>query len=140
VGNGWAVVEARVPMLLMVLDIANEPRPPAAKRVMQYKRARARDEVVREVAAEMPTAGEAQREAECARRLEALKAKKLLIEQWNLDDIQADLNWCGVSGSPTKVHRVQSIVLTKEGYTEIPPTPEGVKRMIHELIVDHTLG
>jgi len=140
VGNGWEVVEARVPMLLTVLDIANEPRPPAAKRVMQYKRARTRDEVAREVAAEMPAATDAQREAECARRLEALTAKKLRMEQWNLDDIQADLSWCGVTGSPTKVHRVQSIVLTKEGYTEIPPSPEGVRRMIHELIVDHTLG
>lgn len=140
VGNGWEVVEARVPMLLTVLDIANEPRPPAAKRVMQYKRARTRDEVVREVAAEMPAATDAQREAECARRVQALQAQKLLMEQWNLDDIQADLSWCGVTGSPTKVHRVQSIVLTKEGYTEIPPSPEGVKRMIHELIVDHTLG
>jgi electron transfer flavoprotein beta subunit len=45
-----------------------------------------------------------------------------------------------VTGSPTKVHRVQSIVLTKEGYTEIPPTEAGVRRMIHEMIVDHTLG
>jgi electron transfer flavoprotein beta subunit len=63
-----------------------------------------------------------------------------LIEQWDLDDIQADLTWCGVSGSPTKVHRIQSIVLKKEGYTEIPPSPEGVRQMIHGLIVDHTLG
>jgi hypothetical protein len=55
-------------------------------------------------------------------------------------DIAADLRWCGVSGSPTKVHRVQAIVLTKEGYTDIPPTETGVKQMIHELIVDRTWG
>ena len=66
--------------------------------------------------------------------------KGLLIEQWNLDDIAADLQWCGVTGSPTKVHRVQSIVLTKEGYTEIQPSAEGVRQMIHELVVDRTLG
>jgi electron transfer flavoprotein beta subunit len=140
VGNGWEIIEARVPMLLTVLDVANEPRPAAAKRVMRYKRAHTRDEVVKEVAAQMAATTDAQREAECARRVEALEGKKLLMEQWNLDDIKADLKWCGVSGSPTKVHRVQSIVLTKEGYTEIPPSPDGVKRMIHELIVDHTLG
>ena len=40
----------------------------------------------------------------------------------------------------TKVYRVQSIVLTKEGFTEVPPTKEGIRKMIHELIVDHTLG
>ena len=47
---------------------------------------------------------------------------------------------CGLAGSPTKVHRVQSIVLTKEGYTDIPPTEAGVRQMIHELIVDRTWG
>lgn len=63
-----------------------------------------------------------------------------MMDQWGLDDIKADLSWCGLAGSPTKVHRVQAIVLTKEGYTEIPPTEEGVRRLIRELVVDHTLG
>jgi electron transfer flavoprotein beta subunit len=57
-----------------------------------------------------------------------------------LDDIQADLSRCGLAGSPTKVYRVQSIVLTKEGYTEVPPTEEGIRQLIHELVVDRTLG
>ena len=74
------------------------------------------------------------------RRAEALKQAGLLIEQWNLDDIHADLGRCGVAGSPTKVFRVQAIVLTKEGYTDIPPTEEGVGQLIHELVVDRTLG
>jgi hypothetical protein len=38
------------------------------------------------------------------------------------------------------VHRVQAIVLTKSGYTEIPPTEDGVRRLVRELVVDHTLG
>ena len=64
----------------------------------------------------------------------------LLIEQWDLEDIRADLARCGLAGSPTKVYKVQSIVLTKEGYTELPPNEEGARQLIHELIVDHTLG
>jgi electron transfer flavoprotein beta subunit len=140
VGNGWEVVEARLPLLLTVLDSANAARPAAARRVMRYKRARTIDEVAREVASSMPDATDEQRDAEQAARVEKLKMNGLLIEQWNLDDVEADMDWCGISGSPTKVHRVQSIVLTKEGYTEIPPTEEGVGRLIHELIVDHTLG
>ena len=79
-----------------------------------------------EVKAAMPEAAEEQLAAETQRRVEALKARGLLIEQWDLDDIHADLTRCGLAGSPTKVHRVQAIVLTKEGYTEIPPTEEGV--------------
>ena len=84
-------------------------------------------EVAGEVKAAMPDAAEAaagrrDRSAASSR----CKAAGLLIEQWDLDDIHADLERCGLAGSPTKVHRVQAIVLTKEGYTEIPPTEEGV--------------
>ena len=140
VGNGWEVLEAPLPLLITVLDAANEPRPPAARRVMQYKRARTVDELVREVEAQMPEATAEEQEIERANRLEKLKMNGLLMDQWDLDDLEADLRWCGLAGSPTKVHRVQSVVLTKEGYTEIPPTQEGIRQMIHELIVDHTLG
>jgi len=140
VGNGWEVLEVRLPVLLTVLDNANEARPAAARRMMRFKRARTLAEVAREVAADLPDASEDDREAERARRVETLKIRGLVIEQWDLDHIDADLEWCGLSGSPTKVHRVQSIVLSKDGYKGIPPTEEGVRDMIHELIVDHTLG
>ena len=69
-----------------------------------------------------------------------LQQQNLLIEQWDLDKIGADLSRCGLAGSPTKVFRVQSIVLTKEGFTEVPATEEGVRKMIHELVVDRSLG
>lgn len=139
VGNGWEVVEVRLPVLLTVLDTASEPRPPAAKRVMKYKRARARVELE---AAIKGSAGvsPADVEHEVERLAESLRARGLMLEQWNLDDIQADLTWCGLHGSPTKVHRIQAIVLTKQGYTEIPPTEDGIRGLIRELVVDHTLG
>jgi electron transfer flavoprotein beta subunit len=140
VGNGWEVLEARLPLLLTALDTANGPRPAAARRVMRYKRARTPAELARDVAAAMPDATEEDRDAERAKRLETLKMNNLLIEQWGLDEIDADLNWCGISGSPTKVHRIQSIVLTKEGHEEIPPTEQGIADLVHELVVDHTLG
>ncbi len=140
VGNGWEILETRLPVLVTVLDTANEPRPAAARRIMRFKRAQAPVELSKAVAGELPDATDAQREAETARRAKALRDADLAIEQWDLDDIKADLQWCGLNGSPTKVYRIQSIVLTKEGYTEIPATKDGVSRMIHELIVDHTLG
>lgn len=140
VGNGWELVETPLPVLITVLDTANEPRPPAAKRVMRAKNAGTPDEVARRVKAACPDAPQAKQEAEAARRVEQLKMRNLLMEQWDLDHIAADMTWCGLAGSPTKVHRVQSIVLTKEGFTEVPATEEGIRKMIHELIVDHTLG
>ncbi len=140
VGNGWELLEAPLPLLVTVLDTANEPRPPGAKRVMRYKRAATTDELTRRIDKTMTDGTDQQKEAEHARRLESLKMNGLLIERWNLDDVEADLQWCGLSGSPTKVHRVQSIVLTKEGFTSVPATEDGIRKMIRELIVDHTLG
>ena len=88
----------------------------------------------------MPEAAEDQIQTEAKRRAEILKQADLLIEQWNLDDIHADLSRCGMSGSPTKVHRIQAIVLKKEGHTDIPPTEAGIRQLVHELVVDRTLG
>jgi electron transfer flavoprotein beta subunit len=140
VGNGWEIVEAGLPVLITVLETANEPRPAAAKRVMRIKRARVEAELSREVSREMSDAADDERLAEVRRRADALRQQDLLIEQWDLEDIGADLARCGLPGSPTKVYRVQAIVLTKEGYTEFPPTEQGVRQMIHELVVDRTLG
>jgi len=140
VGSGWEVVEAQLPLLVTVLGTANKPRPPAAKRVMRFKRAHVEAELAGEVGEELPDAPDDQRQAEVRRRVDALRQGGLLIEQWSLDDIGADLARCGMQGSPTKVHRIQAIVLTKEGYTEIPSTEQGLRRLIEELVDDRTLG
>lgn len=136
VGHGWEMIEASMPVLITVVETANHPRPEAARRVHRFKRARVPAEVASEIKAELPEASDEVREAELARRTAALQEQGLLIEQWDLDRIGADLSRCGLSGSPTKVFRVQSIVLTKEGYTEIPATEEGIYRLMHELVTD----
>jgi len=71
---------------------------------------------------------------------DALEQKGLLIKQWNLDDVEADLTWCGRNGSPTKVHRIQSVVLAAKESKEIEPTDDGVAAMIHELISDKIIA
>lgn len=140
IGHGWEIVEARLPVLVTVIGSANNPRPPAARRVMRFKRARVPAELAAEVKAERAGASDDEIQAETQQRAAALKEKGLQIEQWNLDDIGADIERCGLAGSPTKVFRVQSIVLTKEGFTAVQPTEEGVRQMIHELVIDRTLG
>ena len=64
IGHGWEIVEAKLPVLVTVIESANEPRPPAAKRVMRLKRARVPAEVAAEVKAAMPDAAEEQLAAE----------------------------------------------------------------------------
>jgi electron transfer flavoprotein beta subunit len=140
IGHGWEIVEAGLPVLITVMGGANQPRPPAAKRVMRIKRARTRAELAGEVRGGLPGRSDEQQQAEVQRRADALRERGLLIEQWDLDDIGADLSRCGLAGSPTKVHRIQAIVLKREGYTEIPPTEGGARQLIHELVVDRTLG
>ena len=140
IGNGWEIVECQLPILVTVIETANTPRPQAMRRVMRYKKARVPAELAMEVRREMPDASDEERQAEVDRRAAAQKEAAFPVEQWDLDDIKADLERCGLAGSPTKVFRVQSIVLTKEGFTEIPATEDGVRQMIHELVVDRTLG
>ena len=140
VGNGWEVVEAKLPVLLTVLNTANTPRPSGAKRIMKFKKARAAVEVVGDVAAEMPKASKDEQAAEAQKRCEVLSQRGLLLEQWDLNTIGADLNWCGLAGSPTKVHRVQAIVLAGGSYKQFQPTDESVAELVGELIRDHTIG
>lgn len=134
VGNGWEDVSAKLPALMTVMETANTPRPYAARRLMKYKKSRSIGEVAAEVKAE--GADEAEVEKRCA----ALKEKDMLIESWDLDELEADMQWVGMAGSPTKVHRIQSIVLTGGEYHEFPPTDEGVAELVGDLIEDHTIG
>jgi len=140
IGNGFEVVRSKLPALFTVMDSANQPRPPALKKELKFKKARAPVEVAKAVEGAMASATPEARTEESRRRCEELAAQGLLITQWNLDDLQADLKWCGGAGSPTKVHRIQSIVLAGGDYKEFPPTDDGVGRLLAELIEDHTIG
>jgi electron transfer flavoprotein beta subunit len=141
IGTGRETALARLPVLFTVMESANELRPAAMRKVMKFKQARAAAEIAKAVetergAAEPPEA----RAAETRRRAGELAARGLLIDQWNLDDIGADLAWCGGAGSPTRVHRIQSIVLAGGAYREFEPTQESIGQLIGELIQDHTIG
>jgi electron transfer flavoprotein beta subunit len=140
VGNGYEVVRSQLPALVTVVDTANIPRPPAAKLMMKYKKARGPAEITREIAGEKDPAAEPALKAQIDRKIADLRAKGLLIEQWNLDTIKADLQWCGRSGSPTKVHRIQAVVLKGTGHKQFTPNDEGVRDLIHNLIEERTLG
>jgi electron transfer flavoprotein beta subunit len=140
VGNGFEVVRAKLPVLVTVMESANHPRPLAARKAMKFKKALSAAEVAKAVETEMPTATPEVKAAQVKARCEALAAKGLLIAQKNLDDLKADLQWCGMSGSPTKVHRIMSVVLTGGDYREFPPTDDGVAKLVGELIEEHTIG
>jgi len=139
VGTGWQLVRTKLPVLLTVTGEANEPRVAAAKKIMRYKNARAPVEVAQKIKAENSQADETSIKELVEHKCGILKEKGLLIKQWDLDFIAADLGWCGRSGSPTKVHRIQSVVLAAKESKKVEPTDDGVAGMIHELIEDKTI-
>jgi electron transfer flavoprotein beta subunit len=140
IGNGWQQVRTKLPVLLTVTGEANAPRVAAAKRLMKHKNARAAAEIAQEVKAENPDADEAVAAKLVKERTAAVEKKGLLIKQWDLDYLAADLTWCGRSGSPTKVHRIQSVVLAAKESKDVEPTDEGVAAMIHELLQDKIIA
>ena len=123
IGNGWEEVQTPLPVLVTVIESANTPRPASAKRYMKNKFKR----VPLELTPDSPEAAQAKENGD-------------LLEQWGLDEISADMQRCGFAGSPTKVFRIQSIVLKKEGFASVEPTEEGVRGLVRELIEDRTLG
>jgi electron transfer flavoprotein beta subunit len=115
IGNGWEILDVKLPALFTVIESANTPRTWSVKNMMRHKN----DKIPAELSPE---------------QINNYKSTGKLIEQWNLDDINADVNRCGTAGSPTKVFRIQSVILTKEGYADIPPTQEGISSLIRELV------
>ena len=154
IGNGWQQVRAKLPVLLTATSDANEPRVAAAKKMMKYKNARSAIEVEREVRTQCSEnrrprtenrkqnaeEGEAKIKKLIEKKCSELSDKGLLIKQWDLDIVGADLNWCGRSGSPTKVHRIQSVVLGAKESKNVEPNEKGISGLIHELIEDKIIA
>jgi electron transfer flavoprotein beta subunit len=140
IGNGFQQVKAALPVLLTVTADANEPRVAAAKKMMKYKNALTPIEVELKTKAENPDAADTDVKELAEHKCGKLIEKGLLMKQWDLDAVEADLTWCGMSGSPTKVHRIQSVVLAAKETKQIEPTEKGISDMIHELIEDKIIA
>lgn len=131
--NGTEVVKTKLPVLITTTGLSNEPRYPSVKKISKYKKAMTKTELAKIGDSLKYLNPELYSE-------EILKQKGLFIEEWSLDDIGADPVACGLSGSPTKVFKIDSVVLEAPETKEIPATDEGVKGLIHELIQEHILG
>jgi len=161
IGAGWQQVKTSLPVLLTVTGDANEPRVAAAKKTMKYKNARTPVEIEKEVRSQktedrgqktedsgQKTEDRGQKTEDSGAKINKLVEKKcsglsdkgLLIKQWDLDLLGADLTWCGRSGSPTKVHRIQSVVLAAKESKDVEPSENGISEMIHELIEDKIIS
>lgn len=130
--GGYEILESPTPALLTVID-SNEPRPQNAMRILKYKKAKTKSEFVKQQGDEYIVADS---------DIAEFDAKGLLIREWSALEVvsQEELTRLGLSGSPTKVKQIMSVVLTAGTFKNIEPTSDGVTSLVHELIEDHTLG
>jgi len=135
IDGGHEVAEMPLPALLTVAGSANIPRPPGAKRLMQYKKAVTRSELM---------ARHGDRNYEDANELAAvedqLRKRNLWVHEWSADDLGAETERIGMPGSPTKVKKIESVVLTGGDFEEVAPTDDAIKGLVHELIEEHILS
>ena len=132
IDGGFEVLESKLPLLVTVIKDAVSPRPFKARRVMAYKNARTLLEL------------EKLTEGNSLLYIDQLKDdyvnKGLYIHTLTMDDLKLDESRCGVHGSPTKVHKVESVVLAGGSHEMIEPTKEGISHLIDQLLEDHILG
>jgi electron transfer flavoprotein beta subunit len=132
VDNGFEVLEGTLPLLITVVKDAATPRPFRAKRVMAYKNAR--------TLLELEKMAEANSLLYVDQLKEEYQSKGLFIATLTADDLDVDPSRCGLGGSPTKVHNIESVVLGGGAHETIPATKDGMYALIDKLMEDHIFG
>lgn len=123
--NGFEIVKTPFPVLLTVHSSAPDCRPRIAKNVMKYKHAR--------------TLTELQDATEDYTRM-FQDRPYLKIREMGVDDIGADVEALGLSGSPTKVKKIENVVFKAKEAKVITSDDKEIEELIVELIENHTIG
>lgn len=125
VEDGYEIVKSRFPALLTITGSANEPRPANAKKIMTYKN----------IGKEMCSLSydESYIAADACAILDHIK-------EWNVEAIAADPEHCGLSGSPTKVKKIQNVVLSACESRQIANSDSEIADLVHELIEENIIG
>ena len=123
--NGRETVEAALPVLMTISSQANEPRSFSAKRVMALKSL---------------ACLHCQAELERGPEDDATCSLPSHIRRWDIAVIAADPDRCGLSGSPTKVKKVENVVLKATATKHVPDTPEDIACLVKQLIDENILG
>jgi len=129
---GFEVLECVTPLLITVIKDAATPRPFKAKRVMAYKNAKSLLELERIAESNSLLYVDDLREEHLA--------DGLYITTFTMDDLDVEPERCGLSGSPTKVHKVQAVILAGGEHEKVEPTKSGLSHLVERLMEDHILG
>ncbi len=123
--RGVETVMTPFPCVLTVNASAPNCRPRNAKRVMQFKHAK--------------TITELQDQSEDY--IDLTEGRPYLkIAELSVNDIESDTKWLGLSGSPTKVKKIENVVFQAKESKKISNDEEELEQLIVELIENHTIG
>ncbi len=123
--RGVETVSAPLPLLITVNGTAPDCRTRNAKLLMKYKHAK--------TVSEIQTANEDY--------LHLYNDRPYLnITEWSVSEIETDPAQLGLAGSPTKVKKVDNVVLQAKDSRIIPSNEEGIEELMIELISSHTIG
>ncbi len=123
--NGVEMVACPLPMLMTVNGSAPACRARNARLLMKYKHAK--------------TITELQNSNEDYLHLYNDRPY-LNISEWTVNDIEADQQELGLTGSPTKVKTIENVVLQAKEAKVISSSDTDIEDLMKELLASHTIG
>jgi electron transfer flavoprotein beta subunit len=123
--RGVETVSAPLPLVLTINGTAPECRSRNAKLLMKFKHAK--------TVSEIQSANEDY--------LHLYNDRPYLnITEWSVNEIDTDPEQLGLTGSPTKVKKIENVVLQAKDSRNISPVDESIEELMVELIANHTIG
>ncbi|MDR1699058.1 MAG: electron transfer flavoprotein subunit beta/FixA family protein [Prevotellaceae bacterium] len=122
--NGFEVVEGKLPLVITVNGSAPDCRPRNAKRTMKYKHAKTPSEMQEQDGGYIS----------CSDR------PYLQLKELSVADIEHDPQWLGLTGSPTKVKQIESVVFAAKESKKLTAADAEIEELMVELIANHTIG
>jgi len=123
--RGVEIVEGTMPLVVTVNASAASCRPRNAQFIQKYKHAKTITE---------------KQEAD-ADYLNLFDSRPYLnLMEWSVADVNADVKLCGLSGSPTKVKKIENVIFQAKENLTLEPTDEAIDELMRELILNHTIG
>lgn len=123
--NGVEVVECPLPALITVNGSARTCRPRNAKFLLKFKHAKTVTE----------------RQVENLDYIDIYSSRPYLnLTEWSVADVQADPVLCGLSGSPTKVKKIENVIFQAKESKRLGDNDVEIDELMRELIENHTIA
>jgi electron transfer flavoprotein beta subunit len=123
--RGVELVEGKFPIVVTVNSSAPECRPRNAKLLMKYKHSTTISERAEKTEDYITMVNE---------------KPYLSIKEWSVNDIECDREQLGLTGSPTKVKKIENIVFQAKESKQLSGNDKEINDLMKELIENHTIG